>query len=892
MSMFAALRALLDRLFHRNRVAVDLEEELRAHMAFRADDLERSGLSRREAERRARIEFGARERFIEESVEALGGNFLTTVLQDLRYTLRVLRKSPGFAFAAIFTLTLAIGANAVVFGVMNALVIHPVDVLHANRLFSIDHSVDDSWESYPNYLDLRDRNRSFASMAAIALSQVAFDTGKDPSRIWGFEASGNYFELLGVQPYLGRLIQPSDEKGLDSAPIVVLTYPFWKSHFQGDRSVIGRTVRLNSHPYTVIGVTPPQFRGSFLFFAPNYYVPMVNHDQLAGLSQSPANPVQLSNRGNRPIIQFLGLLKPGVSATLATADLNRVGADLKTAYPNDDAHEDFVLEAPGFPGSLGRPIRAFVAALMLLAGMILLAACSNLGSLFAARTSDRSREVALRLALGSTRKRILRQLLLEAVLISLAGGVLGLVCGVGLLHQLDAWQPFSNVPIHVPVRPDANVYWVALSLAVASGLLFGIVPLRQIVKTNPYQVVKSGSATVSARRISLRDVLLVLQISICAVLVTSSMVAVRGLVRSLHSDFGIDPSNVMLVETDLKMAGYSPDAIFPLQKRMLDQLAAIPGIDRVALVSFPPLGRGGSWKQDVYRDETQSLKPSNIAATVFLYSISTDYFQAAGTRLLQGRQFTPHDNRNSPSVAIVNRAFAARVLGADPSHAIGRYFRAGDGVRTQVVGIAEQGKYISVTEDPQPAMFVPYLQHDAMAEQWYVVRSKRDPQQLQTVIRNQLHQIDSGLPLDLVIWTRELDFTLFPARMATLSLGVLGILGAMLSITGIFGMAAYSVSKRLKELGIRVALGAKRREVLRTALGHAIQLLAIGSAAGLALGLMAARVLAAVVYQATPRDPLVLAGVVFAMALLGLIATWLPAQRALAVNPIALLRED
>lgn len=883
MNLIANVRSLLARYFQSDQIAEEIADELHSHIELRADDLVRSGMPRVEAERQARVEFGATERFRESCHQALGGSFFETVLQDLRLAIRVLRKSPTFVVIAVFTLAVAIGANAVVFGVMNALVLRPVDVSHAESLYAINRT-DDGWESYPNFLDLRDRNRSFESLAAMALSQVAMDTGKDPSRIWGFEVTGNYFDVLGIQPVLGRLFHDTDEHGLNSAPFIVLSYAYWHSHFQADPGVVGRAVRVNGHPYTVLGVAPDSFRGTFIFFAPNFYLPMVNHDQLLGQAES-------TSRGRRNVIQILGHLRPGVSKAQALTDVNSVGKQLARMYPNEDAVENFALARPSLPPVIGRPLRAFVSALMLLAGLILIGACANLGSLFAARASDRAREVALRLALGSNRIRILRQWMTEALLLSIAGGMAGLCVSIFLLRQLDTWQPFSGVPLHVPVRPDAYVYLVALLLAVISGLLFGIVPVRQVLRTNPYEVVKSGATGKAGRSLSVRDVLLVVQISICALLVTSSIVAVRGLLRSMHSNFGIDPQHVLLAETDLKMSGYNPASIFPMQQRMLDAVQAIPGVDHAALVSFPPLGRGGSWKANVFRDNSRDLRPAAAAANSFMYIITPDYFRSAGTTLLQGRMFTSHDDQLAPRVAIVNREFAAKVLGS-AKEAIGQYFRREDGIRLQIVGIVASGKYLSVTEDPQPAMFVSMLQEAPLGDQWILVRSQRDPQQLMTAVRSSLRSLDAGLPLDFVMWPRELDFSMFPARMATLSLGVLGLIGAILAITGIFGMAAYSVSKRLRELGIRVALGAQRWELLRTALGRAARLLAIGSIAGLVLGMMASRVLAFIVYQANPRDPLVLFGAIVAMAALGLLATWIPAQRALSLDPLVLLREE
>jgi predicted permease len=526
---------------------------------------------------------------------------------------------------------------------------------------------------------------------------------------------------------------------------------------------------------------------------------------------------------------------------------------------------------------------------MLLAGLILLAACANLGSLFAARAADRSKEVALRLALGSSRMRILRQLFTEAVLISLIGGAIGLWGSVELLRALSVWQPLPTAPLQVPVNPDANVYAVALLLSLASGFLFGAVPVRQVLRTDPYQVIKTGSTHTVGRRITVRDLLLAVQIAICAVLVTSSLVAVRGLARSLHTSFGFEPHNALLVETALSMAGYSGDSAPAMQKRMIEALETIPGVKTVGLVDRLPLYYGANGTH-VFTDKTSDLRPTNAAAEVMLYNISPEYFDAAKTTLLAGRPLSWHDDKTAPPVAVVNREFASKIFGS-ATNALGRYFKRHDGTRIQVVGIVEDGKYGSLAEDPQAAMFLPFLQSPA-AQMCLVVRSNGDSQQLAAAIKSAVTQLDAGLPFNIRTWNQELESALFPSRMATLSLGVLGAMGAMLSITGIFGMAAYSVSKRLRELGIRMALGAQPREVLQAALGRAVKLLAFGSVAGLLLGILASRVLASIVYQATPRDPLVLAGVVLAMSLLGLLATWIPAQRALSIDPMILLREE
>ena len=579
----------------------------------------------------------------------------------------------------------------------------------------------------------------------------------------------------------------------------------------------------------------------------------------------------LDARGNtHGIFETFGHLKPGLTPAQAVADLKAVGAYLERTYPKEFAQKSFSLGRAGLT-SFDREVRAFMTGLMLLAGLILLAACANLGSLFAAR--------------------ILRQLLTEAVLISLVGGTVGLLGSIVLLRRMSMWQPFPGAPIHVPLNPDARIYGVALALALVSGFLFGIVPVRQVLRANPYEIVKAGSTGRFGRRITVRDVLLTLQIAICAVLVTSSLVAVRGLARSLHGNYGFETRNAMLVSTNLAMAGYRGDRVPAMQKGMIDAIETIPGVERVGLVNnYPPLVYAAGSRANVFKEGTRDLRPSNIASMPYRYDVSPEYFGAAGTSLLAGRTFSWHDDKNAPAVAVVNREFASKLFGS-VTNAIGRYFTLQDGTRVQIVGFVEDGKYLSLTEEQQPAIFLPSLQSPA-SQSYVVVRSHRDPQQLATAIRSKLRELDAGLPADIDTWNTLLDVVLFPSRVATVSLGVLGAMGAMLSVTGIFGLAAYSLSKRLKELGIRMALGAQRKEVLKAVLGRAFKLLALGSAAGLLLGILASRVLASIVYQATPRDPLVLAGVVLAMLLLGLLATWIPAQRVLSLDPGKLLREE
>jgi predicted permease len=808
---------------------------------------------------------------------------------DIRLALRQLRKAPGFASTAVLTLALAIGANAIVFSVLNALILRPLKVPHPETLFMLERAYGSDTtpsESYPDYRDLRDRNRSFDSLVLYnIMGGVGLDTGHgNPSVVWPYTVSGNYFDALSVQPYLGRFMHASEEHGPNSMPEIVLSYALWHSHFNGDPGVLGRTVQINKHPFTIIGVARPDFRGTELFFAPDLWAPIVNSSQITDF-------FSLEERGNHSA-WAIGHLKPGVTPTAATSDLNAIANSLAKTYPKSDDGLKFSLSRPGLAGNtLGRPTRAFMLGLMLLAGLILLAACANLGSLFAARAADRSREIAVRMALGSRVQLILRQLLTEAILISVAGGILGMAGAVVILRALSTWRPIPNIPINIPVNPDVSTYALAFLLAVLSGLFFGLVPVRQILRSDPWQIIRSGSTTAgSTRRFTLRDVLLGLQIAICSVLVTASLVAVRGLARSLQNNYGIQPKNVVLVKTDLKMAGYDGDKRVPMQKRMLEAAAAIPGVTAVGYGDRLPLSIGGG-DSDVFKDTTADFRPTNAAADAQNFQVSPDYFRAAGTALLSGRSFTMHDDDKAPVVAVVNREFARKVFGS-ADKALGNHFKFwGGSQRAEVIGVVEDGKYQTLTEDTKPAMFFSFLQHPS-SQTWLIVRSERDPQGVAAALQRSMRGLDPSLPLEIRTWNSELDSALFAARVATVSLGVLGLLGAMLAITGIFGMAAYTVSKRLRELGIRIALGADQRKVLGAALGRTFRLLAVGSIAGIILGVLATRVLSSIVYQATPKDPVILGGVILTMLCVGVVAAFVPARRALSVDPMILLRDE
>jgi predicted permease len=868
-------------LFSGGKLEQEIDAELRSHIQLRIDDNLAAGMTPQEAQRDALLRFGNRTSLSEQARAADTAVLLDGIARDIRHAARQIWTSPGFAVTAVITLTLAVAANVVVFSVMNALVLRPVNVAGSNRLFQVvNKGHGDISQSYPDYLDYRNQNSTFRDMAIYRISFAGLSTGVAAYKCWLYEVSGSYFGMLGVKPEYGRFFDSHDERGPNFAPYVVLSDAFWRSHFAGDRRIIGRTVYLNKQPFTVIGIAPLQFHGTERFFWPDLFLPIVDERQIEGFDF-------LSNRASHGSF-IIGTLKPGVGARQASENLNAIAHTLAKQYRADDGLYARLVKPGLFGDQIGEPARGFLSATMIMALLVLMAACMNLAGIFAARASDRSRELAIRLAIGSSRSHILRQLLTEALLVSLIGGAAGTVLAAFLLRTLTYWQPFGDFPIHVTVVPDASVYAVALLLSVMSGVLPGLFPARQIWTMDATQVIKGGASASPIRRLTLRDFLLGGQITVCALLLTASLVALRGMERSLHAPFGFQPENVMLAVTDLHMAGYANDSTTALYKRILEHAARLPGVISVGAIDETPLGAGGS-TSSVYREGTTDFRPSKIALSAREYAISPGYLRSAKTSLLAGRDFTWHDDAKAPKVAMVNQTFSRKMFGG--SLALGRRFAQGDGSLFQIVGVVEDGKYDFLTEPPTGAMFFPISQ-DPSSDMTLLVRSHRSPAEMGAALNHLLSGIAPDLPFTIQSWTDALALALFPARAATLTLGVMGLFAAVLAITGVFGMAAYSVSKRRKEFGIRIALGTQPMQLMRTALGRPFALLLCGSAAGLTTGVFASRLLAQIVYDATPRDPMVTIGVIGAMLLVGILATWLPAKRAMGIDPAALLREE
>jgi len=800
---------------------------------------------------------------------------------DLRIAARRLRKSPGFTLTATLTLGISIAVNLVVFGLLNAGILHPSNLPQSDRLFEIEQRIPGLiTQSYPDFQDFRNRNSAFTDLVAFRFDRAGVSRGDTPTRSWYYEVSCNYFDLLGVQPELGRFFHMSDERGPNSAPYIVISDAFWRSRFGADVHILGSPVEINQHPYTVIGVAPPAFHGTELFLWPDFWAPMVDAPELTGLN--------FLNQRYSHTLFVLGRLKPGVSEQQGAADLNSVAAQLSRSYPQTDDRLGVRLVAPGLMGdALGKPARNFLFGIFFFALLVLAAACVNLASIFAARCSDRTRELSVRVAIGCTRWHLVRQLLAESVLLSVLGCALGAATSALFMRAISNWHPIPEYPIHVTVALDGRVIATALVLALFASALPPLLTARQIMRVDAKHAMR-GPIEPGFRRFSMRDILLGLQVAICALLVTSAFVGLRGLQRSLHAQLGFDPENVELAEVSLWMAGYQDADALPVEQKLIEQAERIPGVEAAGTINSLPLqGRGST--TSIFRQDTSDFKDSNSVAQVSFFTVSPSYLPAARMALLAGRNFTSADTHDTPRVALINQTLARILFGNE--QAVGRHFETAGKQSYEIVGVVENGKYNSITEDPKPAMYRPLAQvYDNTAI--LVVRSTHNSAGLAKELAAVVAQTTPNVPVKIESWRDNLDLARFPARVATALLGLMGLLAGVLAATGIFGMASYAVARRLRELGIRVALGAHKLQVLRSALERTVLLLVGGSLAGLGLGVAVSSILSRIVYQATVYDPIVLAGTIASMIVIGVASAAIPARRAMRAQPALLLREN
>ncbi len=819
---------------------------------------------------------------------------MTTLLQDLRFAVRQMRRSPGFALTAVLTLALAITANVIVFGVLQAMILRPIRVPHPDQVKTLTHKGQPyPFFSYPEVRDVRDGNTVFSAVSAQMITNFGLEANGVTRPVWGCEVSGQYFEVVGIQPFLGRLLNRADDDHPGASEAAVLSWSAWKNDFNRDLNIVGKTVRLNKHPYTIVGVAPEGFYGTEKMGQFDIFVPLANQASLDG--------DDWLERRSEPHVYSIVRIKNGVTNAQVQADLDTIAARIARQYPKEEEKLSFKVTRPGLMGEFfGEPARGFLAGVLGLAGIVLLAACANLGGLFAARTADRTREIAIRMAVGSSRWRVVRQILAEAIVISIVGGAGACVLAWFALRGLANWHPPSEYPLSFPIQPEPSLILVGLLISVLAGVVFGVMPLRQIFKTDPQDAIKSGGVQTSVgRRWALRDVLLAAQVALCCVTVTAAFVSLRGLGKAMTMNMGINTRHAVVAKFELSQAGYSNEASEHFQRQLLDRVSNLPGVEAAAYGTTMPLSMDTS-DSNVFTQQATDFRPSNRAFDAYNYWVSPAYFAAAGTPLLAGREVSFADTPKTPAVAVVNREFARRLFHTDDAvgqSVVGRSFKNSSGQPVEIVGVVADGKYFSLTEDPTPVAFFPITQ-GATGHTSFIVRMRADVSDLAVIdmaatLRKVIRDLDPAIPVrECSPWKDQLGLTFFVSQVATAALGLFGAFGLLLSITGTFGLASYTVSKRLRELSIRVALGAQAKQILSAALGRMMILLASGCAIGMLLGVATSRVLSAIVYQATALDPLVLAAVALTLGITGALSVAGPVRRALHIDPANVLREQ
>ena len=805
---------------------------------------------------------------------------------NLTFAFRRLRASPGFTAAAIVTLALGIGANTTIFSLVNAVVFRPFGVEHQDQLVSLNiRSTKAQFPtlSYLDYKDYRDRNTVLSGLAMYRFAAMNVSrTGIGNVRLWGYEVTGNYFDVLGVQAIRGRVLHTADDVKKGGHPLAVISYSCWQSRFGGDPDIAGKSVKIGGLDYTIVGVTPPAFIGTELIYTPEIFVPMAMAEQI---EQSK----WMDDRGDQNGL-VVGRLKPGVSLKSAQAALNTIATQLGREYPKDDAGVTIVLSPPGMAGSFLRgAITGFAAVLMVVAGMVLLIACVNLASLLLARATDRRKETAIRLALGASRGQLLGQLLAESLMLSLAGGASGILLANWLNDLVNVWRPPVDIPVIPHVAMDARVLLFTAVVSVFTGILFGLAPALQSTRAGLLGAIKNDAPSERFRRLNLRDVLVTTQVALSVVLLIGSILVVRSLQHALSLNLGFDPQHAAVLSYDFAAQGYDEERGRQFERRLLDKVRSLPGIEAAGVIDGLPLTLNIS-NSGVFLEGKPEPRAADVP-TANMYFVTPGYLQAMGTRLVAGRDLDQRDTKDAAPVALVNEAFVRQLLpGEDP---IGKRFRhRTTGKWIQIAGVVEDGKYRSLGETPSPTIFEPIVQNWS-PQQTLVARSLLPESETVRLLRRSVTELDPSLTVfgdgSLV---SALGLALFPAKLVAVVLASFGLLAVVLAATGVYGIMAHAVSRRTREIGIRMALGAAPSQVARVVLARTARLLAVGIALGFALAFATGKFFGQILYGISAHDPLTYLCAVALMAAVAFIACWAPARRAIQTDPLKALRAE
>ena len=806
---------------------------------------------------------------------------METLIQDIRYALRSLRKSPGFALVAILTIGLAVGMNTVAFTWMERFVLKPLPGVPASdELIAVVSAGPggDIWQmSYPNYRDWRDGVRSFEGLTAQSFEELSLRTTGPAQRAWGVFAAANYFEVLRVRAALGRTFRPEEET--QAAPVAVISHDLWRRTFAGDSGVVGRHMMLNGHDFTIIGVAPEQFAGTIPVLRFDLWVPVTVYELLT------PNRGLLTSRGDN---NFDGIarLKQGVTIEQARQEINALNRRLAEQYPD---LRNTTVSVRWFGDAGTTPFfRPLMGALLAVTVVVLLVACANLANLLLAKAAARRREIGIRLAVGAGRGRLVRQLLTESLLLALSGGVVGVLIALWGKDTMTALLPAAPFPIFVAFDLDARVLGLALAVSVLTGVVFGLVPALQASRVDLVPALRDGAATGTVGRSRLQSALVASQVALSLVCLVCAGLFIRGLQRARTMDTGMrEPRQVLLANTDFFRAGYSDSTGPAALERLLERVRALPGVRSASAATSIPLSLNGMPSTGL-SIEGYTFQPNEVAAIPFGH-VGPDYFETIGTPIVRGRGFTAEDRATSLQVAIVSERFAQRFwAGQDP---IGKRITVNERVRT-VVGVARNTGNDLLAGGAPPVFFRP-LSQSWRSSLTIIVRAEGDLRSMQLALRHAFEEIDPGLPVtDVRTLAEHIGAAAFVQRIGAWVLAAFGVLALVLSAVGLFGVLSYSVAQRTREMGVRIAIGASRRDVLGLIVGRAMRLTAIGLGVGIVLAAGAGQLLRSQILDVSPLDPVTFVAVIVLLAAVAFLAAWLPARRAARVDPVIALQAE
>ncbi|HXU39697.1 MAG TPA: ABC transporter permease [Blastocatellia bacterium] len=815
---------------------------------------------------------------------------METLIQDLRFGFRRLLKGPAFTIVAVLSLALGVGANAAIFSLINAVLLRPLPITDPSKVLSVQVvGKNDSLDafSYPNYLDFRDRNEVLSGLLVYRFAPMSLSRERNNERVWGYEVSGNYFDVLGVPAVRGRMFSPEEDRARNASPVAVLSYGCWQRRFGADPQIVGKEITLNGHTFNVVGIAPEGFTGTEIIYTPEVWVPMMMADWIEPGSQ------WIESRGSGNIFA-IGRLKRGVSVKQAEASLNLLAEQLGKEYPETNEGRTISLMPPGLIiPSLRGAVVSFAWVLMAAVALVLMIACTNLAGLLLARVTERRKEIAIRLALGANRMRLIRQLLTESVLLSVVGGAAGVVLAVWIVAVVVAFKPPVDFPLTIALELDWRVMLFSLLVSLATGIVFGLMPSLQASKPDLVTSLKDTTAQAGYRRSRLRSGLIVVQIALSLVLLVAAAVVVRALLTQTVNP-GFQTENGLAMSVDLGLQGYDETRAREFQRRMVESVSALPGVRSASIADFLPLSLNYSGN-GIYIEGQEPVRGADVP-TAMVATVGVRYFETMGIPLLQGRDFSEQDKKDTPQVAIVNEAFARSFFpGTDPAQgAIGKRisFKSVQGPFVQIIGVAKDGKYFNIAEEPRPFVYSSLLQNYS-SQTILIARTTFDSNSMIGSVRNEVQKLDPGLPIfDIKTLSEHMRLSLFPARIAATVLGGFGALAVTLAIIGIYGVTSYSVAQRTREVGIRMALGASQAHVLRLVLGQGIVLVGIGSVIGVVASIALTRLMSGLLFGVTSTDPLILVAVPLLLAGVALGACFVPARRATKVDPMVALRYE